>query len=88
MKKGSRTTLAFVLAGLVTGVLFSLGPWKEFQQKRAESDQAVAESQQIAKERSDLIQQSAQLQTPLGREQEARRRGYKKPGERVVELDP
>ncbi|MCU0317665.1 MAG: hypothetical protein MUC92_13860 [Fimbriimonadaceae bacterium] len=75
-----------VIAGIFTGIFFSLRPWHEFNTQRLKREQAKAEMRKIEQARSELIERSSRLATPLGMEEEARRRGYLRQGETKIEL--
>lgn len=82
-KRASFTVLAFV-AAVGVGVVISVKPWKEFNEQRAKRDKAVEEMRIAERERAAEIERFQRLQTPFGREEEARRLGYRKPNEKAI----
>ncbi len=82
-KRVSLTVLALVTAVSV-GVVLSVKPWRDFNEQRAKRDVAVAEMRAAERERAAEIERFQRLQTPFGREEEARKLGYRRPNEKPV----
>ncbi len=78
--------LLFFVAAIAAGVAFSLKPWQQYATQKSKADQATAEMRAAEHEKSDLVKQKARYESPIGKEQLARERGYKKINESPVEV--
>lgn len=76
----------FLTLAVAFGVLLSLKPWEQYREQRQETDEAVSQMRDAERERADLIRERMRYESPAGREQLARERGYRRPGEQS--LDP
>jgi len=83
-KRASLSVLALVVA-VSAGVALSVKPWKDYNEQRAKRDIAVAEMRAAERERAAEIERYQRLQTPFGREEEARKLGYRRPDEKPIE---
>jgi hypothetical protein len=63
------------------GVAVSAKPWQVYREQRKAADEAIAEMQQSESKRESLVREDARLKTSIGREELARKEGYRKPGE-------
>ncbi len=76
----------FLLGAVALGVGLSLRPWQVYREQRTKADTYLVEARRAEAQRIDLEEQKARYESPLGREELARERGYRKPNERP--LDP
>jgi len=83
-KRASFSVLAVVVA-VGAGVILSVKPWQSYNVERAKRDIAVDEMRAAEQERAKEIERFQRLQTPFGREEEARKLGYRRPDEKPVE---
>ncbi len=74
-----------VLTALGVGAYMSLKPWQHFRDQRGRRDAAVQDMEQAEAERVALMRQRARYESPAGREELARTRGYRRPAERPLE---
>lgn len=74
--------LAVVLA-LATGVITALKPWVVYKEQKAEADGLKSELNHLEATRTER-QQREQKRSPAQMEEEARRLGYTKPGEKPL----
>lgn len=74
--------IAVVLA-LVTGVLTAFKPWVVYKEQKSEADALRTELDRLEMARADR-QQREQKRSPAQMEEEARRLGYTKPGEKPL----
>lgn len=78
--------LILATLAVALGIGLSLQPWREFAEQRAKRNQAQLEMQQAERERAELVREAARHDSPIGREELARDRGYRKPNEVPIEL--
>lgn len=83
MKKRRNWVFELTLAGvaIAIGVGFSLRPWRAYLEQRAVRDETRLEMQDAEKRSEELVRAKARSDSALGREEEARRQGYRRPGE-------
>lgn len=84
MKANRIWTAALVSAGLLTGILLSVRPWKVFTEQRAKTEEAQRKMHDAEQRRVDLTREKAHIEGTLGREQAARDLGFTKPDEQPV----
>lgn len=84
MKKAG-WTLVLVAAAVGTGLYMSRKPWSEFQRQRALTNQARRDQRAAEEDRAKYVSQAAAAESPTGREEIARERGYRRPNETPVE---
>lgn len=85
MKSHGWITLTIIL-GLLAGLILSREPWKQYKSEKAQSHKAQAETKEILEERADLMSRKANLDSPQGMEEEARKQGYRKSYEKPIDL--
>jgi len=66
---------------IAAGVFVSLKPWQVYQKQSEDAKQRVREMRAAENHRDDLLRTEARLQSSIGREEQARKAGYLKPGE-------
>ena len=59
----------------------SIKPWEKYREEQALGRTAKAEMHAVEREHAELLRQQAKLDSAVGREELARKRGYKKPSE-------
>jgi len=74
-----------VMAAVGLGFYLSRGPWLTYREQRRKADLATMEMRKSERQKNDLLQQQAMLETPLGKEQLARGKGYLKSGEQALD---
>ena len=77
----------FFLLALGCGIYFSIKPWKLYFQQNEKAQKAISQMKKTEKERSELIRKKAYYESPVGKEELARNRGYRKPNELPIETD-
>lgn len=80
-------TLFTLAAAIALGLFFSRNSWQTVQLQRKESQTQIKESRKIQADRAGLLQKSAELESPFGKEQRARELGYRKPYEKPLSVD-
>jgi cytochrome oxidase assembly protein ShyY1 len=75
----------FVLAAIAVGTAFSYGPWQLYREQREKAHEAAAQMKEAERARADLIRTRNRYDSPIGREELARERGYRRPNERPLE---
>ena len=83
MKRALPRMVLFVLAA-GCGLFLSRGVWSRYHEVRSDAVQAQSEMRAAEREKADLVQQRAYLESEAGREQAARDRGWLKPGEKPL----
>lgn len=73
--------LTALLIAAAAAVFFNVNTWEHLQEQRAKKSQSDARMQAAEEERARLLEEKADLESPRGREAQARREGYIKPGE-------
>lgn len=74
-------TALLIVLGILTGVALSIKPWQKFREEQAQARTAKVEMKQVEREHAELLRQQAKLDSAVGREELARKRGYKSPSE-------
>ena len=84
----NRTTLRIVLAVLAAGAAIglSLRPWQTARDQKQQAHRARAELRKAESERAEMLRKEARFESPAGREEMARERGYRPPGEKPLEV--
>jgi cell division protein FtsB len=77
-------TIALAVA---TGAFLSRSSWQSLKIQRAEYANKVSESRKIEAERTALLKQTADLESPFGKEKRARELGYHKPYEKPLTIE-
>ncbi len=80
-------TIITVAAALAVGFLLARTPWQNLGTQKAEYRRQIRHTRAIEAERSKLLQEKSNLQSPYGMEQRARELGYRKPYEHPLELE-
>ena len=75
----------FVVAAVATGVGLSLKPWQILTEQRELANKNISEMTAAEANRTKLIEQKVRLESSTGREEIARRQGYLKPGEQLLD---
>lgn len=80
--------LNIVVLGLavVCGLMLSVRPWKLYREQLAKTKTADTQVRKVEGERADLKRQLAKSESAIGREEQLRERGYRKPNERPIEV--
>ena len=74
-------TALLILLGALAGFALSIKPWELLREEQAQARTAKLEMKQTEKERAELLRQQSKLDSPVGREELVRKRGYKRPDE-------
>lgn len=85
MKSKLVWNLAIVFAAVGVGVALSAKPWQVYREQRKIADESIAEMRSAEGKKADLTRQRAKYETSLGREELARKQGYKRPDETSIE---
>lgn len=84
-KKLSWTRLALYVAAIGMGLYLSLPPWRAAREEQQKAAAAAADMRSAERQRAQLEAERAQVEAPIGREELARKRGYRKAGEQPLE---
>ncbi len=78
----------FLFIGLAVGmgIYLSLKSWQVYKAQKNKADYWKKELEIAEKERTELLKKKALYESPIGREELARERGYKKPREIALDL--
>jgi hypothetical protein len=76
--------VGIVLIGVFSGVALSAKPWQVYKEQRLAADKEIAEMQKSEANRERLVREDAKYKSSLGREELARKEGYRKRGEVAV----
>jgi hypothetical protein len=76
----------FILGAVALGVGLSMRPWNVYREQRDKADAHIQEAKRAETQRVDLEEQKAKYESPLGKEELARNRGYRKSNERPLDL--
>jgi hypothetical protein len=87
MSRNKALSVVFVAAAAGLGLYFSRGPWLVYRDQKVKADSATKEMQKAEHEKTDLLREKAQYESPMGREQLARSHRFVKPGEVVDEAE-
>lgn len=79
--------IVFVLTAIGVGVGFSLKPWRAYNDQRKVRDGYSDELRRTELRIEELARQRARSESPLGREELARKQGYRRPNETPIEGD-
>jgi len=79
-----RIVLALIAAGAAIGL--SLKPWQTARDQKQRAEQARAELRKAEADSADMLRKEARFESPAGREEMARERGYRPPGEKPLEV--
>ncbi|MCW5941763.1 MAG: hypothetical protein KIS66_06005 [Fimbriimonadaceae bacterium] len=85
MKARMLITGLVVLAAVGTGALLSREPWRLYREQQAKTDQSLRAMRAAEDKSANLTRQKAHADSPLGREELARKMGFRKPGEALVD---
>ena len=74
-----------VALGVAVGVALSIKPWQAYHDQRIKADDAISRAAEMQRRQSELAREKALLNTPLGKEKQAREKGFVRPGETPVD---
>lgn len=75
-----------VVSAVGLGVGLSLKPWQVYREQRKLADDAVVEMRQAESKKTALTRKRAQAESSLGREELARKQGYRRADETPIEV--
>jgi hypothetical protein len=78
--------LVFVGLALAVGIALGMRPWPVYQEQRKNAESLRSEALKSESDRVELERQRNKYETSLGREELARKGGYKKAGESDANL--
>jgi len=70
------------------GIALSLTPWQHYREQRIRANDAARAMREAEAEKVALLREQARVGSPAGKEELARARGYSRPGELRLKLDP
>jgi hypothetical protein len=70
-----------LLAGIAVGGYYARKPWLLYAKQRAEHAQILRQLEQIEASEMEAVRRKLRLDSPLGKEVEAREKGWRKAGE-------
>ena len=77
-------SILIVVVGVATGMALSLKPWQHYREQKEIANNARAEMKATEQQRSELMREKSRLESPVGREELARERGYRRPWEKPI----
>lgn len=80
----SRTTLTngiIIVAAVVTGIALAQKPLREFLEQKHQASLAQEDMRKSESKQLDLAAKKARLESPVGREEQARADGFQRPNE-------
>jgi cell division protein FtsB len=86
MSSKAAINLALIAAAAGLGIYLSKGPWVAYRQQQAKANAAHRDLDEAKITENQLLEQKAQLESPQGKAQLAREKGYRRPGEIPVEV--
>jgi len=75
-----------VACAVGVGVGLSLKPWQVYREQRKLADEAIREMKMAEGKKIDLTKQRARAESSLGREELARKQGYRRNDETPLEI--
>jgi hypothetical protein len=84
MKLGWQTYVVVAVA-VGTGLYLSRKPWQVYRQQEVKAQETMREMREAEQERERLQIEKIKYSSPLGKEEELRKRGYGKAGETRVD---
>ncbi len=82
MNKG--VVVVIVLVAVALGFALSLRPWQVAREQRKIADEAQREMRLAESKKTELTRQRAHAESSLGREELARKQGYRRPDETPI----
>ena len=76
--------IIIIAAALALGIGLSLKPWLVYREQRKLADEAQREMRMAESKKTELTRQRAHAESSLGREELARKQGYRRPDEEPV----
>jgi hypothetical protein len=73
-----------VVLAVGLGLYLSRGPWLAYRDQKTKADIATKEMLKVEGEKAELERERAKLETPMGKEELARRNSYVKQGEEAM----
>jgi hypothetical protein len=67
-----------------TGVGLSIKPWRVYREQRKIADESIKEMREAEGKKATLTRERAKYESALGREELARKQGYRRPDERPI----
>ncbi len=84
MKSKVIWNLAIAGTAIVAGIMLSLKPWQVYGEQRRLADDSIKEMRAAEDKKADLTRQRAKYESALGREELARKQGYRRPDETPI----
>lgn len=85
MKRKLVWNVAILVAAVGTGLALSARPWQVYREQRKIADESIREMREAEGKKAELTRQRAKVETALGREELARKQGYRRPDEIPIE---
>ena len=76
--------IVVVGAAVATGVALSIRPWQVYREQKQLASDAVQEMREAEGKKTDLTRQKSKYESALGREELARKQGYRRADERPI----
>lgn len=76
--------LVVVGASVALGVTLSLRPWQVYREQRKIADESIKEMRSAESKKTELTRERSKYETALGREELARKQGYRRPDEQPI----
>ena len=85
MRKKLGVNILILVLAVGTGVYISRKPWEVYREQQMRANEANQDMRKAEQSREELQRQAAALDSPLGRETQARKAAYTRPGETPVD---
>jgi hypothetical protein len=85
MKRKTKITALALGFAAALGLGLTYEPWLEYRHQKQQREMAEQDLQNARAERAEYLEEKARYSTNAGREELARKRGYRKPGEVLLD---
>lgn len=76
--------IVIIVAAMALGIGLSAKPWQVYREQRKLADDAQREMRAAESKKTELTRQRARAESSLGREELARKQGYRRPDESPI----
>lgn len=78
MTRNGWLNFGIAVIAIFCGVALSAKPWQVYKEQRKAADEAIADMEKSEANRERLVREDAKYKTSVGREELARKEGYRK----------
>lgn len=84
MKQKTLWNVGLTAAAVAVGLALSAKPWQYYREQKKLAEAATQEMREAESKRTELVRQKAKYESALGREELARKQGYRRPDEQPL----